>query len=484
MTMSVSSPAKLRSAAAGMVIRQALDPAATDLTNSPDIIVTGPGAAFDTDAFTDPAGYNWYFSQAPAVGSANYVYIRGTNHNPMGTQDSRVYLYWAQSDQVLDPTKWGSSGFTVGGVAQNVVSIGAVSQWQVVLAQYPVKWTPPAATTAGATYYLITWVDNSASPTPPVFPKTPFADMAALTAYVQNKAQMAVLDTIYRGAFLRQFPAQTVTADGTGAQTCPDIIVTGTTAAQDASAFAQTASYNAGSLSQQAGLGASNFVYPRAINTRNGPGTSRVYLYWATTTDIAPTAWAATGFSRAGQPCNWADLTATTAGQLMVSTVPLVWNPPVLGQGSYVLIAYVDNSDSPNPPDFTAFGYVNAQAVTAFVSQHPQLAWLAITGSAAPAATARWNVPLVATAASVYVGFQLHGIPTDGTITLSVPGPDASNTIVVPTMAVPNPNVLVAWPLNYPVGFATSAVLTYTQGQTPPAQSFSANAVMFPRSTG
>lgn len=450
----------------GIAIRQALDPSSTVFTNSPDLILTGTAAAADPSAFSNPDAYDWYFSQAPTIGSANNVYIRGVNYTPTGTQQSRVYLYFAQSDQLLDPTKWQSSGFTLNSVAQNYTPISAKTVGAYVATAMPVMWTPPAPTTAGATYYLISWIDNSQQPSPPTFPTTPFADLAALGTYVSQHPSMAVLDTVYRGAFLRQLPGQTVQQPGTGAQTSPDIIVNGAAAAQDASSFAGSGSYNAGTLSANAALGVRNFVYVRALNTVAGPARARVYLYWTTAAAISAPSWSAGNFTFAGQPQNWVDLTATAAGQVMVSTVPLVWYAP---SGPAILAAYVDNSTNPQPPDFTPFGYLNPQAVTSFVASHPQLAWVAVTGTAAAQPTMSWETPLVAGTGmnSVYAGIQLTSIPTDGTLSLSIPGPDAANTLVIQSMRVPNQNALVAWPVTYPDHFQTSAVLTYTQGSTP-----------------
>ncbi|KVN99942.1 hypothetical protein WJ69_31590 [Burkholderia ubonensis] len=396
------------------------------------------------------------------------MYIRGVNYTSTGTQESRVYLYYAQSDQVLDPTKWKSTDFTVKNEKQNFTPINATAQYQYVIPPDPVMWSPPVPTTNGAFYYLITWVDNSANPSPPVFPSTPFADLAAFNNYIQQYPQMAVLDTLYRGAFLRQYPGQTVANDGTGAQTSPDLVSNGVTAAQDASSFTTTASYNTTTLSNQAGLGTRNFIYVRAINTRNGPVKSRVYLYWATTDSLSPPGWQTGNFSYAGNAQNWVDLTATRAGEVMVSTVPLVWNAVPLTDGvNYVLVAYVDNSGNPQPPDFSPFGYINPTDVEDFVAAQPQLAWVAIQGSAEQQATMSLEVPLNANpGGNFYAGVQLTNIPTDGTFSLSIPGPDAANTVVAQSVRVPDPNALVAWRTTYPAGFATSVVLSYFQGAT------------------
>lgn len=454
-------------AGTGMLIRQQLRGASSEWSNSPDVIVTGASPAFDETALSDTGAYDWFFSQAPVFATANYLYIRALNLTD-GAQTSRVYLYFAQSDQVLDPTKWQASGFTVGGVTQAYVELSAINKFQLV--ETGAQWTPPTPTTAGASYYLITWVDNSAAPAPPVFPTTAFASLDALGAYVTSNPTMAVLDTVYRGAFIRQYPSQSVTQDGNGHQTSPDLIVAGPNAATDASAYAQPSSYNPGVVSANAATGTRNFVYVRAVNTAAGPATARVYLYWANTTTLSAPSWQSTNFTFAGTVQNWVDLSATASGEVMVSTVPVVWNAPSVTPGqSYVLIAYVDNSSSPQPPDFTPFGYLAPTAVTSFVAGHPQLAWVAVAGTPAPASTMAFESALsVGTGGTMfYIGLQLSNVPTDGTISLSIPGPDAANTVVASTMKIPDPNALIAWEVTYRNGFASSYVVTYTAGASP-----------------
>jgi len=451
----------------GIVVRQTLDKASGVWTNSPDVIVTGTNPAFDPGSLIDPNAYDWYFSQAPVIGSPNNLYIRGLNYTPTGSQTSMVYLYFAQSDQLLDPTKWQSSGFTVAGAAQNFTALSAISQYQFVVTTPPVMWTPPQPTTQGATYFLISWIDNSTLPKPPVFPTTPFSNLAALVTYIQQNPSLAVLDTIYRGAFLRQYPAQTAQQDGTGAQTSPDLLIVGTAAAPDASSFTSPSSYSPGTVTAAVSLGLRNFVYVRAINTQPGPGTARVYLYWASTSNVSPVSWSPTSFTFAGRTQNWVDLSATAANQVMVSTVPLVWNAPA--SGSYILIAYVDNTANPKPPDFTAFGYINVQAVTSFVAAHPQIVWVAVVATTAPQPTMTSETAIAGGTGinKYYVGIQCSNVPIDGTVSLSIPGPDAADTIVVTSMKVPDPNAFVGWPVTYPDHFQTSAVLSYTAGATP-----------------
>jgi len=469
-------------AANRIVVRQAMDKTSGIFTNSPDLITTGTSPAFDPDSFTDPDAYGWYFSQAVVTGAGNYVYVRGVNYTPTGAQTSRVYFYYVTSDQLLDPSKWQSSGFTVNGAAQNWVTLTAVSQYQYVATNPPAVWTPPKPSSSSVTYFLISWVDNSANPVPPTWPSTPFANLDALNAYVSDHQEMAVLDTVYRGAFLRQFPGQLVTTPATGAQTSPDLVVSGAAAAKDASAYTTSASYNSTTLNATVALDLRNFLYIRAINTTSGPVTARVYLYWTTASDISPPSWNATNFTYAGRTQNWVDLIAASAGEVMVSTVPLVWAAPPSVTDPPILIAYVDNSENPQPPDFSAFGYVNAKAVTSFVAGHPQLSWLTLSGQQVPTPTMTSQSPLSAGtgAGTAYAGIQLANIPVDGTVSLSVPGPDAANTIVVTGMKVPDPNAFVSWPVTYPDHFQTSAVITYTKGTTPPSNG-SIVATLVPR---
>jgi hypothetical protein len=335
-------------------------------------------------------------------------------------------------------------------------------------------WTPPTPTTQGATYYLISWVDNSANPTPPSFPTSPFQDLAALETYVQANPQMALLDTIYRGAFIRQFPAQTVGQDGTGALTSPDIITTGMQATANFAWYATPASYSPGVVNANVTLGLSNFIYVRAINTAPGAASARVYLYWTSATAPGPTSWQTTNFSVAGIAQNWIDLTASASQEVMVSAMPVVFQAPLdTPPSSCILIAYVDNSSKPKPPDFTSFGYINLAGATAFVAGHPQIAWLQLVGAATPSYAVSWNEPLSignSSGGTVYVGVQFTNLPTDGTVSFSVPGPDQADTLVLQNMRIPDPNACVVWAVKYPAKYKTNMVLTYVPGATTPPQ--------------
>ncbi|MDQ3930897.1 MAG: hypothetical protein M3328_17345 [Chloroflexota bacterium] len=58
-------------------------------------------------------------------------------------------------------------------------------------------------------------------------------------------------------------------------------------------------------------------------------------------------------------------------------------------------------------------------------------------------------------------------IPSDGSYSLTVPGPDAQNTISVPQATIPTSSV--AFVVNYPANFVTTATLNYWQGGLVPS---------------
>jgi hypothetical protein len=279
---------------------------------------------------------------------------------------------------------------------------------------------------------------------------------------------MVLWDTAVNGLFARQFPGQTVYQPGTGAQTSPDIIVTGPQAAQDASSFATQSSYNSTPLNQGLTLGERNLIYLRVINPNNIQQSARVYLYYATSTAVSPPEWTSQGFTVAGKKRNWVDLEADTLNQVLVTTVPVVWTAP--SQGQYILIAYVDASENPQPPDFSPFGYTEAATITQVVATQPQIVWLSLNSTApsqVPTMSFDSSLPTHAVATQQFVGIQFKNIPADGTVSISIPGPDAADTIVNTSLHIPDPNAVVVWPVSYPANFQNSVLVNYFQGATP-----------------
>ncbi len=477
----------LDTAYSGMYMRQGFNQAANvsagdaSWTGAPDLALFVGQPAYDATIVKKALG--WAFQQVPSPGQANYLYVRGYNTSDSGLT-ARVSFFYALVDPsagtnpVLDPKSWKQDGMTVGGTAQSYVDIvSKVPADQMTNLAAPLIWTPP--TPPGTTHLaLIAWVDNTGGSNPPPFANLPpFTSLGQLAEYVRGQRNIVVWDTAFGGLFLRQYTGQTVSQPGKTTVASPDILVAGISAVQDVSTLAATAAYNAGTPAQAATTPfARNLVYVRAINPNNRAQRARVYLYAASTASITPPSWSAAGFTVAGQPQNWVDLVADTQGQVVASTVPIVWhapNPPAAGS-SLILVAYVDGSDNPQPPDFSAIPYMTQVAVSTFVSTQPRLSWVQLTSkdpSTAPDLSFEYRVPAQSAAATQYVGAKLALMPTDGTLYLSVPGPDAANTLAVAPLAhVPDPNAAVTWPVTWPANFQTSVIVNYWDGPTHPGQ--------------
>lgn len=462
---------------------------------SPDLLVYGCAAAYTTSNFNSSINNfesrSWYFSQPPTLGQANYVYLRGLSLSVAPQPSCIVHLYYCEAAALLQPKSWKSDTFSVtpenGGspASINYFSLTWTIAEQRVVSDDPVNktgntvtWTPPD-TGANPHYYLIAWIDNTNGGDPPPFSDLPdFADQAALAAYVKNMPNMTMFDTWYNGMFVRQYAGQTSGQQGNGAQTSPDLIVSDTAVA-DPSTFATPASYASTALNQTATLQMRNFIYVRGLNTSSAQKTSRVYLYYTTSDQPSPAGWKSDAFTVAGQPCNYVDLTAAP-GAVAVAALPVVWRLDAVDPGAnYVLISYTDDSDAPQPPDFSIFGYVNPQMIEQFVATQPRMNWLQINGSAPQKVPdMSYEFGLGVEAGLTYVGLQFEQIGTAGTVSISVPGSTSANTLVVNQMQVPDPNAAVMWPLNFAANFNTSMVVNFWANGAPAGGSINAVMVM------
>jgi len=205
------------------------------------------------------------------------------------------------------------------------------------------------------------------------------------------------------------------------------------------------------------------------VNTRPGPCTARAYVYWTSSDALSPASWSAGNLSLAGNPPNWVGLSTDKAGGIMVSKVPLVWDAPTARSDvKPVLCAFIDNNNAGDAPDFTAFSWLKESMITGFVGQEPQLAWVTVDGTAtAPPALGFEHGLSVPKAGGFYVGLRFTNVPADGTYGISIPGPDAANTVVVTGLHPPGANALVVWEVAWPDAFATTMVVRYQAGATP-----------------
>lgn len=473
----------------GMFVRQdpgqgsrVSSPGAT-WNRSPDLILYSGAPAYDTTLLKRAT--DWSVHQPATVGQ-NDLYLRGVN-TASSTVTARISFFYAvntpgANNPLLSPAGWKSDAMTVGGTAQNYVTATGNASGDFMLNSQPLVWQPAAAPPPGSTYAVIAWIDNTNGSAPPPFASLPaFASLASLGEYVQGVRNMVLWDGSFGGLFVRQFAGQTAAQPGTGALTSPDIIVTGAAAAQDAGAFTAAASYSPGTISNAAVTGVPNFVYLRAINPNNGTQKARVYLYSGDTATPNLGNVTSQGFTVAGNPQNWVDLSADKQNQVLVSTVPVVWVPtsPASSQSRQFLLAYVDGSGDPQPPDFGVVGYLTLDAITTFVATQPQLSWVQVTNtppSPQPSFATQYGVA-AATAGRYLVGLQFTNLPVDGSVTVSIPGPDAADTLVIPSFHPPSPNAVAAWAVTYPAGFQTSAAVSYWAGATTPPTG--ANATLF-----
>ena len=467
----------------GLFLRQYMGQSSSEVPNvtdnwqfSPDLLVYGTTAALNTEVFNSPAkdfaSRNWYFSQAPTPGQANYIYVRAMAM--AGNITSTVYLFYCDGTTILQPKNWKSNGFsvTVGSgkpTIQNFFSMKAVTRGQQVVNYDPsnptegslITWTPPSGTTPH--YYLIAWVDNSSdgSNKPPFATMNDFSSLSDLATYVKNNTNMVYLDTWYQGLFLRQYSGQTNYQAGGKPGMSPDIIITGISAVQDPSTYSSQASYNSPTLQQAAISRLQNFIYIRGLNTSPTKLKARVYLYYAEAGfSQDPPSWRYDTFSVAGKPCNYVDLTAE-ANAVAFTQMPIVWH--VDTSTTYVLIAYVDNDpqDEPEQADFSIFGFDDIETIEQLVATQPRLTWLKIISAAPPKMPDMSdNIPLSIPKGQVYCGLQFFNT-TAGQVSISMPGDSKDCTLIKTNITVPEPNAMVTWPLMFDNDLDTSLVFNY-----------------------
>jgi hypothetical protein len=69
---------------------------------------------------------------------------------------------------------------------------------------------------------------------------------------------------------------------------------------------------------------------------------------------------------------------------------------------------------------------------------------------------------------SIQIYVDLAGFPKDGTVSVQVPGTDASNTIYTGRVPIPPNTDGLTWNVVYPANFSTLLLVNYWQGATPP----------------
>ncbi|MBK3842450.1 hypothetical protein G3A42_31345 [Paraburkholderia aspalathi] len=147
----------------------------------PDIILCGTAPPSDPSAFTTASGYGTDYGATVFMEKANYVYLRALN-TTSGPATGSAWIYYAESDLALWPSKWQKANIQVGGMTMNNQPIVATEGNQVCVTSRPFVWTPPQfQTQSGDDHYcVVSWMDDPPHEDPSW---TPLSDIPTFTVF-------------------------------------------------------------------------------------------------------------------------------------------------------------------------------------------------------------------------------------------------------------------------------------------------------------
>ncbi|KVC62205.1 hypothetical protein WI72_10475 [Burkholderia ubonensis] len=268
----------------------------------------------------------------------------------------------------------------------------------------------------------------------------------------------------YVGIFIRDYIGETPTSNnGSGWTLSPDIIPWGTTPMPDPSVLGQKANYDK-DYSNSITLGQYNNVYVRGLNTNNGPQKSCVYFYWVDSSVVLlPSQWSPYNFTFDQKLQNWLEIAAQNKGDIAYSPAPLTWKPSDQ-YPHYCLVAWVDNSANPSPPDLGEWAnFKTWDDLGNFILSHPNMAWRNTNDVAVghQFMNAQTRVSGVAEGGQVTVGVVMKNIPIDskGTIQFTLINSNGTISYTSPVHAIDTNTFsqTIDWPPNAP-----DPILTYT----------------------
>lgn len=281
----------------------------------------------------------------------------------------------------------------------------------------------------------------------------------------------------YTGLFLRHFMGQTPGGPSSSSWTAsPDIIPNGLTPADPATLVSNTG-YNT-EPPTNVYINQQNYIYVRGLNNTSAALTDRIWLYYVPSSVVLwPNMWKGDKDSSIqvnAQVQNYTVISSAPAGQVVVTNPPFVWTAPTLPSGAdhYCLVAFSDNTPITSPPvsplqNLGTFGTWNDLAN--FVISNPNMAWRNTTPVNGTAPQWQFNdaVPGAQGGGQFSVGFQCKNMPTDGSITVNITGPDAADSVSF-SSKITTPNMGLMWSVTWPPGFNSSIQYNWTSGGTNP----------------
>lgn len=285
----------------------------------------------------------------------------------------------------------------------------------------------------------------------------------------------------YSGLFMRHDIDDTLQTGTSGWSASPDVIPFGLSVASDLSIFTSADGYM-DPFNRDVITNNLNYVYVRGLNTTSAQIKSRVYFYY-TLGSLAmwPANWSTAGVAvNSDSSRNWVDVIAPAvsgnSNGVGVGAVPIQWTPPVIKNADtdhYCVVAWVDNSAHPQPPDFNALSkFETFDDLVQFVSNHHNMAWRNTHDVYSPPPDYRYNtlLPLKSGGGAVYLTVRFVNVPSDGTFSVNVAGDKPENTVTMDPTSLANyeggftPKVQ---PLVYPSNFQTSVQVFHWPGATP-----------------
>jgi len=216
-----------------------------------------------------------------------------------------------------------------------------------------------------------------------------------------------------------------------------------------------------------------NSIYVRGKNFTNGPQTSRVYLYYAPNeVTTVPKNWLSDGFTVNSVAQNWLDLTAHTKGELVASSLPILWTPTnVSPTTTYSLLAWVVDKANPQPPDLSIFQTLNSNtALETFFQQYLNVAVnnnIQFYTGQGPIST--MNMPITSNFddMELQVGAVFSNFPVNASVSVHVAGWNTDTTVNFPRAPLGNSSIALGGYVVYPPGFTPIVTVSVYQEATP-----------------